>query len=70
MPVSEGFLSMISWIPMTKMAPLLSKYFDMFRLKNVKKTQKNASHSCIFEKKAVILCPICKVCLPNRKSKK
>lgn len=40
MPVSEGFLSMISWIPLTKMAPLLSKDSDMFRLKNVKKLQK------------------------------
>ena len=40
MPVSEGFLSMISWIPLTKMAPLLSKDFDMFRLKNVQKNTK------------------------------
>ena len=40
------------------------------KIKKNKKIKKNASHSCIFEKKAVILYPICKVRLPNRKFKK
>jgi len=43
MPVSKGFLSMISWVPLTKMAPFYRKIsicFDWKMWKNYKKCKK------------------------------